>query len=261
MMERRRPAAALALLMCLAPAAAPAGTLKAEYSVSIRGLPVGTARLKAEDGEGKYAIALSARVSGLARFFSDADMSAHVTGSLGSERPMPEGYEHVWVEDGETETVAMRFAGTAVTDIMLDPPRRRPERYVPVTEADKADVLDPISAFLWPAPNGPTPDVCARTLPLTDGKYRFDIDLSFARADHFSARGEDVVRPALVCGMRYRPISGHRIDKRGGSFVKQDSEAEVWLAPAVPGFLAPVKIQIESRVGRLVLQARSFEVE
>lgn len=258
---RRHLLSALAILASLAASPATAGALKVEYSVSIRGLPVGTARLSAEDGDGRYQIALSARVAGLARLFSDADVRAQATGSLGAERPLPESYQHVWVEDGETENVAMHFAGTAVTDIALDPPRRRPERYLPMTDADKADVLDPVSAFLWPAPNGPTPDMCARTIPLIDGKYRFDLDLAFLREDRFSARGESRARPALVCGLRYRQISGHRIDRRGGGFMKQDSAAEIWLVPAGPGFLAPAKIQIESRVGRVVLQARSFDVD
>jgi hypothetical protein len=255
------PLALLALGLLCCPNPAEASALSIEYSVSIRGLPVGTARLRSESADGRYRTEFSARVSGLARMFSDAEMSAHAAGDIAPDRPHPDEYGHVWVEDGETETVAMRFAGTAATEISLDPPRKRPERYEPVTAADKADVLDPVSAFLWPVAGGAGPESCGRTLPLIDGKHRFDIDLSFARKATFTPRNATAALPALVCSMRYRQISGHRLNRKGGGFMREDSAAEVWMAPAGDEILAPVQVSLESRVGRIVLRATKFEVE
>jgi hypothetical protein len=241
--------------------AASAGSLNVEYSVSIRGFPVGTALLAAEDADGGYSIEFSARVTGLARLFSDATMSGRAAGRFGPDRPQPDTYDHVWVEDGETENVTMRFAGTSVTDISLDPPRKRPERYVPITDAQTADVLDPVSAFLWPAPGGLTPEICARTLPLIDGKYRFDIDLAFARDETFSPDGTALSYPTIVCSMRYRQIAGHRIGRKGGNFMRADAPAEVWMAAAGSGLVAPVHIELQSRVGRIMLRAKTFEAQ
>jgi hypothetical protein len=256
----RLPLSVLALLFLYGPPHAEAGALSIEYSVSIRGFPLGTARLKSESEDGRYETEFSARVSGLARIFSDAEMSAHAAGNLAPDRPYPEEYDHIWIEDGETETVRMRFAGSAVTEIGLEPPRRRPERYAPVTEADKADALDPVSAFLWPvAEDGP--ESCGRTLPLIDGKHRFNIELAFARKATFTPRNASAPMPALVCSMRYRQISGHRLNRKGGGFMKEDSEAEVWMVPAGDGILAPAQVSLESRVGRIVLRAAKFEVE
>jgi len=260
MVFARFPRPLLALLLLYVPTHAEAGAISIEYSVSIRGLPVGTARLRSESADGRYDTEFSARVSGLARLFSDAEMSAHVTGDFDPDRPHPEEYGHVWVEDGETETVAMRFAGSAVTEISLDPARSRPERYAPVTEENKADVLDPVSAFLWPVADA-GPESCGRTLPLIDGKHRFDVDLAFAREATFTPRNASASLPALVCSMRYRQISGHRINRKGGNFMTEDSEAEVWMAPAGDGILAPVQVSLQSRIGRVVLRATTFEVE
>jgi len=253
--------APLTLLALLVPASASAGGLNVDYSVSIRGFPVGTALLRAKDTDGHYAIEFSARVAGLARLFSDATMSARAAGNFAEDRPQPDAYDHVWVEDGETERVAMRFDGTSVADISLDPPRKRPERYAPITAAQKADVLDPVSAFLWPAPGGLTPEICARTLPLIDGKYRFDVDMAFDRDATFSPRGTALSYPAIVCSMRYRQVSGYRIGRKDGGFVKDGTVAEVWMAPAGRGLLAPVHIQLQSRIGRIVLRATTFEAD
>ncbi len=253
--------ASLALLLLIAPAPGEAETLRIDYSVSIRGFPVGTARLRSEIAGGRYDTEFSARVSGLARLFSDAEMSARAIGGFSPPRPRPQEYRHIWIEEGETEAVRMRFSGDAATEIELDPPRRRPERYVPVTNEHKADVLDPVSAFLWPVAAGGGEEICERTLPLIDGKYRFDVELAFAGETIFTPRNKGFSTPAVVCSMRYRAISGHRIDRTGGSFMKEGTEAEVWMAPAAESLLAPVRVQLESRVGRIVLQATRFEVE
>ncbi len=79
----------------------------------------------------------------------------------------------------------MHFSGRGgSTDIVASIRREKhPERYVPLTEADTADVLDLVSAFVWPVAGGVTPDICGRTLPLMDGKRRFDIALAFSRLE------------------------------------------------------------------------------
>jgi hypothetical protein len=248
-----------AVVLIFAPPSAVAGALKSEYIVSVRGFPVGTALLRAERGDGHYKVEFSARAAGLARLFSDIEVSAHASGLLAEDRPRPDGYGHVWVEDGETEKVQMRFKGRSVTEIGLDPPRERPQRYVPITREQKADVFDPVSAFLWPAPEGAVPSVCDRTLPLIDGKIRFDIELAFLREARFEPRGGERSQPAIVCSLRYRPVSGHRKNKKDDGFMREDAEAEVWMAAAGDGLVVPVRVEIDSRAGRVVLQARILE--
>jgi hypothetical protein len=37
--------------------------------------------------------------------------------------------------------------------------------------------------------------------------------------------------------------------------------AEVWMAPVAGGFAIPARIQLQSRVGRIVLEAQSISIE
>lgn len=231
-----------------------ASTLSADYAVRIRGIPVGRAEIKAEVADGRYTIRFNGRASGIARFFSDAKTEVSVAGRVGKTRLLPSEYTHVWTEDRETETVSLRFSGQGVRDIVLDPPRGHPERFVPFTEESKADALDPVSAFLWPTAQGLSAETCRKTLPLIDGRRRFDIALEFRGTDTFTTRDRSFTASAVVCSFRYLPVAGHRKDKPDASIVDSDA-MEVWLADTGDGFAVPVRIYLTTRAGRVALEA------
>jgi hypothetical protein len=245
-----------ALVWLSGPAAAL--TLHTDYAVSIRGFPVGSATLTAAIGKGRYSIAFAGGVHGLARLFSDAKTTANASGRIEDERLEPQSYSHVWTEDNEVETVSMRFSRHGVAAITLDPPRKHPERYVPLTPKTNANALDLVSAFVWPV-SAFDPNLCKRTLPLIDGKHRFDIALAFSRREPFATRGGYAVN-TVVCSFRYHPIAGQRIGKNDES-IADGEEAEVWMAPVDRGFVAPVLVQFQTRAGRIVLRATSVRVE
>ncbi len=254
---------ALALLTALSPllsSVAVSETVRAEYAVTIRSFPVGSAKLSAEIAKGAYTIAFSGGVRGLARLFSDAQTTASASGRIGGDRLEPQSYSHVWTEDNEVETVAMRFAGRGVTKIALDPPHKPPERYVPLTAETNADALDPVSAFLWPVADF-GPGLCERTLPLVDGKRRFDIAFAFARTEPFATREGAFSAKAVVCTFRYRAVAGQRIGGKRDESVTDSNDAEVWMAPVGGGLAAPVRIQFRTRAGRIVLRATTVSVE
>lgn len=250
---------ALSLPVLAAPAAR-AETLVTEYAVSVRGFPVGRAELQASFADGRYSIRFSGGISGLARLFSDAKTTATVSGAVGEDRLKPAEYKHLWTEDDETETVEMRFSDGGLSDFVLDPPRRHPERYVPITDAAKAGALDPVSAFLWPAPQGVTGDICSRTLPLLDGRRRFDIRLKFSRYESFATRDKSFQHRAAVCSFRYERVAGHRIDGKSRDTITNGDGMEVWMAPAGDGLAAPARIQLATRIGRIVLLATKIEL-
>jgi hypothetical protein len=105
-----------------------------------------------------------------------------------------------------------------------------------------------------------SPEHCNRTLPIFDGRYRFNIVLSFRRIETISTDGYQ--GPALVCQARYVPVAGHHAE---GTAVQQMSENRnifVWVAP-VSGVrvLAPIKASIASPIGNFVVEATRFRVE
>jgi hypothetical protein len=238
-----------------------AGSLRIDYSVSLRGLPIGSARLKADVDGDRYAIDFSGQVKGLVRLFSDGEASASAAGAAADGELRPAEYSQYWVEDDDDETIRVAFSGATATDISVEPPVKRPERYVPVTEAHRTGVLDPASAFVWPAPAGVTPELCNRTLPVFDGRRRFDLALSFSRTEAIEGRDGSYSGPAIVCAVRYRPIAGHRPNRKNIREMAENEDIEVWMAPAGEGMAAPVRIRIGTKYGRVALNAREFRAE
>lgn len=241
--------------------AAAARAIRADYSVSVRGLPVGKAKLRAEIADRSYSISFSGGISGIVRLFTDLHTSAQVSGEIGDDRPRATDYSHVWVEGDEEETVTMHFAGDGVTGIAIKPPIKRPERYVPITAADEAQALDLVSAFLWPAASGAAPEACNRTLPLIDGRRRFDIVFGFRRMDSLKMGNGWRHYRAAVCSLQYRPIAGQRKDKKNDGFLSDGGDAEVWLASAGGGLVVPIKVKLSTRLGGVVMQATKLEAE
>jgi hypothetical protein len=244
----------------LVPVATPAAadTFGTEYSVTLAGVPIGRASLHAEFLDGRYAVAFSGRVKGLARLFSDGHAAAAATGEVRAGSFHPNEYRHEWTEEDDTETVRVGFRDLQVDEIVVEPPPRHPERDVRVTAAHKRNVIDPASAFLWPAPAGAAPETCERTLAVFNGRHRFDLAFAYSRAETFRARDRSYSGPAIICAMRYHPVSGHRANKKSVRFMADNRDMEVWMAPAGAGIVAPVKIRIRTRFGWLVLEARQF---
>ena len=156
----------------------------------------------------------------------------------------------------------MQFSERHLTEMVLEPPRKHPERYVPLTAEDKADAFDLVSAFAWPiSDDDVTPDTCSRTLPLVDGRLRFDIVLSFNRMATIAIRDGSYSGRAVVCRFRYRQVAGHRIGKRNDVTIADSEDMEVWMIPVGGGFALPARVQLRSRAGQIVMQAITIQTE
>jgi hypothetical protein len=122
------------------------------------------------------------------------------------------------------------FAGGAVDQVSIIPRKKQGRRRVPVTKDQLEDVLDPLSAaFLHTRPdNAP----CDRTLPVFDGRLRFDIVLTPKRADSLpNGAPTGLSGPAAVCEVKFVPIGGHRADNPNIKFMSETDQIEVWLVP------------------------------
>jgi hypothetical protein len=230
----------------------------AEYGVALSGIGVGTARLRAEIDGGRYSVRFSTEMGGVARIFSDLETSLEVTGAVEPDGFRPELYSHEWREGDDAETAAITFAGHDVASAVVEPPPRKPERRVPISEADLNDVIDVATAFVWPTDGGLSPEICVRRLRIFDGTQRIDLDFGFTRSTSFEARDGSFSGPVMVCNVRFRPVSGYRRDKEELTFMAENEDLEVWMAEASGGYLMPVRIRIRTEHGWLGFEAREF---
>jgi hypothetical protein len=260
--SRRAGGLALVLLL-LAGAAAHADTWRATYSISLLGLPIGTATTAGEFSHNSYRIEANAKMSGLGTMVSNGKGAATGAGAIAAGRILPATYAVTAAGPNLTRTMRMSLAGSAVTAVDISPPfDDKPDR-VPVKDQDKRGVVDPVGGFVIPVAGVEPlvgPAACNRTVPIFDGYTRFDLRLAYVGQRHVKTNGYD--GPVAVCAVRYIPIAGHRPDRPGTKFMVENKNMEIWLAPVESArVLLPYRVSVRTMIGTTVIEASQFSVE
>jgi hypothetical protein len=235
--------------------------LDVHYSVSVAGIAVGQTDVSVVVGETEYATSANGRASGLVRALVTGEGALSARGAMVDGRLVPASFTARTIGDDETSSVSMTLEGGDVKDLTAESSAPATDR-VPVSDEHRKGIIDPLSALLVQV--GGTGDVvaadaCRRTLPIFDGRRRFDLALSFKRIDQVRA-AKGYAGPAVVCAVTFKAIAGHRV---GSPLVKYlgGREIELTLAPvAGTRLLAPFRLAIINMLGDIVLEATAFTV-
>lgn len=231
------------------------------YNVSLIGLSLGTATVSGQVGPSEYKIEAYANLTGLASAVSGAKGSAVSTGSIQNGQIAPAAYATTSANSKETRTVRIGMSAGNVRAVDIQPPFENLEGRVPVMEAHKRSIVDPLSALIMPVKgdvsNGA--DVCRRSIPVYDGYTRFNVDLAYVGTRRVEVPGYN--GNVIVCNARYKPISGHRPNRPATKFMADNKDMEVWLAPLGESkIMVPFRISVRTMVGMTVIEARRFQV-
>jgi hypothetical protein len=239
-----------------------ADVLHATYRVSLIGLPIGSVNLNADLSPTSYTIGADAKLTGLAKLFTNGHGASAGKGAIVQGRVSPATFATIASSSNMTRTIRMVLAGNAVTGIDISPPfQDKPDR-VPLGPGDKRNIVDPVGAVILPAPASGSmlsPAACNRTVAIFDGYTRFDVNLTYVGERTVSAKGYD--GPVAVCAARYVPISGHSRDRPATKFMADNKDLEVWLAPiASDHVLIPFRVSVRTMIGTAVIEAQEFRL-
>jgi hypothetical protein len=241
---------------------AQAENVRATYSVSIIGLPIGSATAIGAVEPQHYKIDIGVKLTGIASLVSSAKGAATASGAISRAGVVPATYANTTANSYETRTVRMAMGGGAVRGLDISPPFLDPVGRVPVTEAHKHNILDPLSALIMNVPAGQPlvgPAACDRTIPVFDGFGRYDVKLSYVRSHDVQVRGYS--GPVAVCAARYVPIAGHRPEAKATQFMADNRQMEVWLAPVERAHaVVPLRISIMTMAGMLLVEGTEFTI-
>jgi hypothetical protein len=232
-----------------------ANRIVAVYRVDIGNFNLGNFRLtttfRGEDyemrGEGRFSI-----LEGLVYHWHGTTASS---GRVTDNGPKPSMYAFSYSEGAKKgERVRMTFDGGGVSKVSIVPRKRPAPRTIPVTKEQLEGVLDPMSgAFLSAKSQNPNGDinVCHQTLPVFDGRQRFDLVLTPKRSVTVKKNNPSgYAGPAVICRVKFIPIAGYQPDNPGIRLMSQSNEIEVWLIP-VRGtqMYVPYRIVLPTPVG------------
>jgi len=247
----------------LAASMAAAETLKARYSVSLIGLHIGEIGVETRIEPANYKVNLNAHLTGVASWIAHLRMALASSGQIRGGEILPSAYATTSANDTMTRTLRMSLNAGTVRAVDISPPFMDYDGRVPVTAANKHNILDPMSALIMAVPAGRAlvgPAACDRTIPIYDGVVRFDLRMSYVETRDVSAAGYS--GPVSVCAVRYRPIAGHKIDSQSTKFMAENRDIEVWLAPIEPAHVVvPFRVGLKTLAGYTEVEAIEFSIE
>jgi hypothetical protein len=237
------------------------GRLEADYVATLAGIPIGHGNWTVEISDNAYTVAANGATAGLLKIFSGAHGTGATHGTMTKGQLVPTSYASTIIDDRHTDDVHIALANGNVTNYSADPPLAPAPDRIPVTDADRHGVVDPLtSALVRVGGSGDpvNPSACAQRIAVFDGRVRYDLNSAFKRIEIVRAQ-QGYQGPVVVCALYFRPISGYLPDRAAIKYLIKVRDAEIWLAPiAGTRVLVPFRFSIPTPLGPGALQAKRF---
>jgi hypothetical protein len=239
--------------------------LDARYAAKLAGITIGTGAWIVDISEDQFTAAATGRATGLLRSISSGEGSTAVRGRITKAwQLVPSSYAATITTDKKTEELKISLQNGAIREVSIEPaPPENPNR-VPVTEAHKRNVSDPMTASLvrvGPNDEPVSEAACRNTASVFDGRMRYDLQLHYLRIENVKAEKGGYVGPAVVCRVQFVPVAGHVPTRAAIKYLAARTDMEAWFAPiAGTRILAPFKVVIPTPLGTGTLEAVQFMV-
>jgi Protein of unknown function (DUF3108) len=162
------------------------GTLDARYEVTLGGISFGQGTWQIQVNDGQFNSTVSGRTTGVMRLFTTGRGASASNGSVSKGALHASSYSSSIATDRKYDEVRMEMSGGNVKDFMAEPPNPPDPQRVPLQDAHRRNVLDPMTAAIIRVPgSGDTfvPQACNRKLAVFDGRMRYDLQLAYKRLD------------------------------------------------------------------------------
>ena len=233
-------------------------SINADYSASVLVFRVGRVALEAELGHADYAAQAHIEAAGLAALFTDFSIESGVAGRLTGAGPRPTHYGHTERTGSKTRIINVDFENGIARPTAVPEFSSWGEPHA--SEADRTGVADPMTATLllseMVAASGGAP--CEGSLPVFDGKQRYDLELRSGGTEWVRTRGWR--GEALVCDAFYQPVSGYDAEDWPEPGETRHP-LRLWIAPIADGtaFL-PVRLHTRAGFGGVTVELRRLEL-
>src|SRR5215470_17662622 len=239
--------AAAAWLVLVPQPAAAQGRLEAQYEATLAGISVGRGTWAIEIGDDSYSAATQGGTTGLLKTISNGAGTGAAQGRVVNGALVPQAYQASTTTSKKSESVHITLANGNIKDFGIEPvPPVDPDR-IPVTDAHKKGVLDPMSSTIVRVPGTGevvTPEACRGGAAVFDGRLRYELKLDYKRMETVKAE-KGYYGPAVVCALYFTPIAGYIPDRPVIKYLAAARNIEVALVPiAGTRYLVPFRTVI-----------------
>ena len=223
-------------------------SFRADYSVTLLGLPVARARFDSTFTQRDFRVEGSLSSAGIARIFDKTSGTTKVEGRIGRDGVQPRSFSSAYKSGKKQSRTSIRYSGDTVASVSNTPEPRRGANWVEVRQSHLKAVLDPISSTLIRTSDPAR--VCNRTVQVFDGEMRADLKLT--------PRGEPQGE-RVVCDARFVPVAGYRQGRKQIEFLRNESRITITFAKlGDTGFYTPVDASVGTQIGTLRITASSI---
>ncbi len=262
---RRLTAAAIAAALSIAGPATvsalaetPPTNLRVDYSIALGGFNLGTADVEAKLDGGKYELGAIVRTEGIADQFFETTFALESQGSFSGNRVKPSRFVSTYEDADSSRTVELTYPSRGAPIMVAEPAYG--DGFGPHVQLN--DILmtqDPISALLLPTRSA-TASPCDRSLPLFDGRRRYDLQLREDGMTEMSGDESAYNGPAMRCTVGMLPVAGYE-RKTLIKLLEREDSIRVWLAPLEGSDVwVPVRLTLRTPFGGAVMRATRFDI-
>jgi hypothetical protein len=251
------------VFLLLAPAcpALAQGKLEAHYEATLAGIPIGKGAWTIDIAEDQFSAAASGGTSGLLKAFAGGSGTGASQGRVVNGALVATTYSASTTTSKKSEAVHMILSNGTVREYGIDPePGVDPDR-IPITEAHRRGVYDPMTGSMLRVPGTGdlfTPDACRTGAAIFDGRMRYDLKLDFKRMETVKAE-KGYQGPVVVCAIYFSPVAGYIPDRAVIKYLTAQRNIEIAFAPvAGTRILVPYRMVIPTPLGTAMLQATQF---
>lgn len=233
---------------------------KAHYTLSMTGVSIGQIVWFVAIGDQRYTTSANGKASGVLSVLVNGEGAVDVRGVMTEGHVLPRFFTSKILDDEGNSQLRMTFDDGVVKELSGSVPPPGTDR-VPITDADRRGVSDPLSAMLIPANGEPLqPANCNHVLSIFDGRRRYDLTLAYKRVDKVALE-RSFSGIVLVCSVVLKPIAGYRADSMLVKYVAGRRDMELWFAPVSgTSVMAPIRVSMPTLVGTLEIQADQFDI-
>jgi hypothetical protein len=230
------------------------------YDVYVGGVHFLTADALFQEENKKYHTIVRAHTYGFWHKMLPWDNMLDATGTISGDHLVPGDYHTRDVFKNKTKTSHLIFDGKGGVTAEYDPPSHDENRDI-VTPEQRKGAFDPVTALLQMLASSAIQKNCAVTVPVFDGKRRFDISSTDSGIDTIDEEGYSVYKgPAHMCDATFNMVAGAwKEGERSGFWKLNEKEAgrepfHIWLATLSPDLPElPVRLESGSVWGLIIM--------